>query len=417
MSTSAKPVVAHTTADQASAHAAGKPWRKVGAAVGAVAGAVLGCDYVYGLYYHSEWAMVNRIVAQMEQGVVDPSRVASDTIIKLPHAVPREQLHRQLMHLLRPAPSEEAYGAVLGEVGTGKSKAIRTAIYALDYPKGVIYCNEPHAAYEWAWKLASSLGFRPSRTIVDDLISRIWHIYPVGRLQPVVAKEPEATWNLLLPVLERAAEKYKDKHGRPPVLVVDGAEQIRRGNPQFYQQLQWFAKVQAASSSMIVIFVCCGTVEHLRELRNVWRMQHVLEVRDVSTQQAVEYVKTYAGLSNDHAEELVQTVSGGRFTQIHRYLRCDLADLRRLRQQLFNTTASKLEYTARVSPTHPFFRRLVEAADKDEGVSWREAEKLLDEGTLAKLVAEELLSLHVDYTYTFAYKHVEAYIRSQLQAA
>ncbi len=63
-----------------------------------------------------------------------------------------------MKELLRREVSDK-YGVVMGEVGTGKSTAVRDAIMALEEPKGVVYFSCPTVLQDFGSKLAAAVGF------------------------------------------------------------------------------------------------------------------------------------------------------------------------------------------------------------------------------------------------------------------
>jgi chromosomal replication initiation ATPase DnaA len=52
-----------------------------------------------------------------------------------------------------------------------------------------------------------------------------------------------------------AATTFKEKHGRPPVLIIDDINNLAKKHPQELEDLQDFAKTWADNQSLIVVFV------------------------------------------------------------------------------------------------------------------------------------------------------------------
>lgn len=55
--------------------------------------------------------------------------------------------------------------------------------------------------------------------------------------------------------LLNAAEAFKKKYGRPPVLIIDDINKLAKENPRELEHLQDYAKLWADSRSLIVAFV------------------------------------------------------------------------------------------------------------------------------------------------------------------
>ena len=58
-----------------------------------------------------------------------------------------------------------------------------------------------------------------------------------------------------LKVLDRAAKEYKQKHKKPPVLIIDNINYLAQKAPEILEVLQEHAKQCADNRSLVVIFV------------------------------------------------------------------------------------------------------------------------------------------------------------------
>lgn len=67
--------------------------------------------------------------------------------------------------------------------------------------------------------------------------------------------EPETSFRRVKPVLLRAAAKFKQDWGRPPVLVIDNINRLAAKAPAILEELQDFARDRAVDSELIVVFV------------------------------------------------------------------------------------------------------------------------------------------------------------------
>ena len=131
---------------------------------------------------------------------------------------------------------------------------------------------------------------------------------------------------------------------------------------------------------------------------------------DISDANAVKFVVSRYCKDEQLAKELVETITGGRFTLLQNYGKT-IKSLDVIREVLDNKTGADM-LRANVSPTHPLFKALV-----SKPVKTKLAHEILPEAKVAALLRLNILAVHPDGSYTFNNRHVEAYVKKELAKA
>jgi len=228
-------------------------------------------------------------------------------------------------------------------------------------------------------------------------------------------KEPLATFSELLWPLEAAAARFKAKHQRPAVLIIDGVEFLARQDPEFLETLQLFAKDAADSRKLRVVFVSNdGLTLPLMMAHSAWsRAAHPIEVGEISDADAKKYLVAN-GVPEEDAEHAVVHLTGGRFTALTSYVdSCKRFSNEYLLAVKDDRLLCKM-LDAGVSASHALFRELV----RDGGVCISRNHDLgMPQTTVDWLLAENILSMHPNNTYTFHDRHVAGWFRRQHAAS
>ncbi len=83
--------------------------------------------------------------------------------------------------------------------------------------------------------------------------------------------EPMSTFLKLRKPLLEAAAKYKQKHGRPMVLVIDSVDVLAQKSPDFLGTIQDFAKNCADLGTLRIVFITSdGSALPLLVSRSAW---------------------------------------------------------------------------------------------------------------------------------------------------
>eukprot|EP00732_Lithocolla_globosa_P002774 Lithocolla_globosa_v1_NODE_1945_length_2247_cov_4.583485.p1 type:complete len:419 gc:universal NODE_1945_length_2247_cov_4.583485:393-1649(+) len=379
-------------------------WRRMAFLYKGAGAIVLGGSLYYFSGNATSLAVQDQMVKAFENGgtIITSPPFPNDEIAK----VGRPQLQKDLNALFTPVVST-SYCVVVGETGVGKSTAVRQSIRGIPEPKGVVYFDTPPVSLEmFSINLGKTVGFSTERI---DLVGGIrrWLSGLTGGGEHAVplADEPKGTWNLLEEELITTAEKFKSKHGRPPVLVIDGADLIAKHDPTFFVRLQNFAKSSADRGKLRVVFVASEghALPLLLESSAKSRLE-VYEVGDVSDKQAVEFLVEH-DIPEDRANDAVKTITGGRFSLLQEYVRGFKTKTNAQFREEFRIETNTSIFECGVEKNHKFFNETVE-----HGVMKLDAAiHLLSKQQLSCLLSKNVLAQHPDKTYTLQSRHVERF--------
>jgi hypothetical protein len=377
----------------------------------------------------------------------------------------RPELRSALFDLLRPrAPPKEGepplrIGVVYGCEDSGKSAAIRNVIremrggrgvddgvvIAADAtstdimaaatstdanhrrghpppPPGIIYVRIPRHEDHLGVKLAGSFGFstpygpspRPGGVI--GFLRALAHLDPFPVIAPylrLTQRDAFADWEIVTESLPAAAERYKDKHGVVPTLVLDDACALAKDSSSFFfDALIPFAKAQALSGRMRVIFVL-GRSPISRALRNDSGFAEYTDpwvfAGESSEDEAVRYLVKDLGAQEGRARELVEAVCGGHIASV-KYCK-GVQSTEPVSELVRRDWAWEAPVRRRVgvSATSPIVTALLDAAVTGAGVTLRQATEL-EFGAAATLAAMEdagLVFEHPDGQFRFCIRVIE----------
>ena len=97
---------------------------------------------------------------------------------------------------------------------------------------------------------------------------------------------------MVLNTLQAAAVKYYQRHGRVPVLFLDGADVLAKHDPPLFNRLLVHTKVLANAKDLSIIFVSSEglVLSLLEDSSKANRALKVLEILDISEGEAVDYL-------------------------------------------------------------------------------------------------------------------------------
>ena len=331
--------------------------------------------------------------------------------------IKRPDVEKQLKELFYPNPLgnlSASYALIVGEPSTGKSTAVRRVVREHEGINGAIYVSVPYDISFFGGVVASAVGM-PDIT-VDNKSSSIRRINQETKevRELPLSKEPSATWARASVVIREAAIKFHNKHNRPAVLIIDGAELLAQENPAFLQQLQLFAKQRTDEGCLRMVFVSSdGSVLEQLQSRSAWSRAHKpFEVCDISDKAAVEFL-TRKGVEQEKAEEAVRDITGGRFELLIKYLDSSTAvGNDASRKELFKATRDAVESVG-IGERHELFRTLVSITRLKD----HPARLLLGDSadtTLRALLDKNIIAAHPDLTFTFHSRHVESFFKQEV---
>ena len=286
--------------------------------------------------------------------------------------------------------------------------AVRKAVRELARPKGAVYFLPPTLLTGFSPALANALGFyRPMRWVDRALRFFSGEAAQEAPARPA-ASEPHATWQTLEPFLIKAASLYVARHGVPAVLVLDDMDLVAKDDPAFFLKVQNLAKKCADMKIMRVVLVFSDgrALPLLQSSSAITRAGVIVEVGDVSDEEAVGWLVSQYKVEARRAAEMVDTVAGGRFPLLHL---CGASSLpaAAICDGLDARTDVDLHRLG-VRPTHALFREMLLAPR----IRARRAHQLMPEATVHALLSANILSAHPDRTYTFHDRHVERFFRA-----
>jgi hypothetical protein len=209
------------------------------------------------------------------------------------------------------------YYVIIGASGVGKTTAVLEAINKLprrNGAKGVVYYNV-NSGVDALSGLCKAINLE----MYFEEITR-WNWRDVLKdSQTAKSLQSPLRWGKIQPILIAAAEKFKNRHGFLPALVLDTANIIASKDSALLGQLQDFAKLAADNNTMRVFFVSSDSSTLLMLRSRSGKRASVFQVHDISDDRAVEYLVS-SGVPPDLASDAVSTITGGRFTLLNEYL-------------------------------------------------------------------------------------------------
>ena len=350
------------------------------------------------LDYTEEGRSVARVVRVFEKGYVPSNFKAVDDASDL-----RVLLDHDLRAMLRPM-AINSFKVLLGERGMGKSTAIRKAARNVgESVNGVVVIMVP--GIDFAKELETRLNVEDS-SIVGTLVRVVHKFVNTADATKTTPGEPQSTWDRIAPVIEKAAEVFKARHGRPMTLVIDDLNVF--GTSDFVITLQNFAAKHAKSNDLHVVFVSSDKValSIMQGNRDSWNgvsdcSFHFPELDD---KDAIAYIRKRHDMPIGLAGTLVQTVTGGRYSDLNHALmklRAGVA-VEEIRRE-YDTILGETLNTRRLDATHPFFIKL---ASSEDGVP-RDDDSVKSFGidNMQFLLDSNIIAMRSNQTYVLQGQH------------
>jgi len=339
------------------------------------------------LYQSSQYsknAITNRILGAIEAGKgLEPY---DDPASGVKSTVKRGELIKEVKTFLRPLVMDQ-YGIFLGPHGSGKSTAVRQALKESG-TKGAVYFMAP-TEEEDATPLVKLLDAEPLRS--------------PSKGQGVMLQSDSAIWKEFCPFLTTALLKYKQKYGKPAVLIFDNVNFFAVNNPKLLVRFQLFAKECADQRLSRVIFVGSESLA-----LPVFKASSAIsraaffssEYLDITDKQAVEFLEEKYQVQPQRAHDLVKWVTGGRFCLLNSVGRFpSTIPISRIISPYWEDTEDALRLLGMV-PRDDFFRKLV----TEKRIASRDpVAKGVD---IAGLVREDIITEDYLRDLTFHSRHV-----------
>ena len=171
--------------------------------------------------------------------------------------IERKSLVDEIRSLITPTESKRPYPLIVGEQGTGKTSLIQLAVNSMDKdkPKGVVYVDLPllyGSEIDIATAIQKALGWSPDPVIDSDKRkcrpSLPVCIFEANRFAAVPVRD-------LLDIFSSVALKYRQDHGKVPVLIIDNANKLAQNQQEFLDVFQDYAKDATDKGIATVVFV------------------------------------------------------------------------------------------------------------------------------------------------------------------
>ena len=276
-----------------------------------VAGVVaIGFGVSYAYFHESEEGITQDLVDAFADGV--DGLTQKDTTV----SVKRDELLTSLRTVLAPAEITN-YVVILGEKGVGKSTAVRQTLAQLEHPRGAIYVMTPSSGRgAFLLELVEATTYRQAL----NLAARVRRFFAGVTMSESDSTDYDVLWTQLERKLRDVGAAYLAKYGRPPVLVVDGADVLYKKNPEFLTDLQTLAKNAADANTLRVVFVMSekAAFEMLQSHSHSSRSK-IFVVGDIDDNEAVEFLVS-SGVDEKNAQDAVARITGGRFALLNDYV-------------------------------------------------------------------------------------------------
>ncbi|CAG8651392.1 6276_t:CDS:2, partial [Ambispora gerdemannii] len=251
-----------------------------------------------------------RVSSALENGTRPVPRVMMDEFVR------RDQISKDLVKVFQPDKRHSYYHVVCGEHGTGKTTL--TQMEAKNVGKGVIYVDIPSNFNYLGQSFGNAINmlFFEDTSITAFLVRKF-----LSSAMGLTGGESAISfyqWGRAMEIFRRASEVYKEKHGKPPVIIYDNVSQLIPENSKILDMLQDMAKRSADYRTYIAVFVSSeGSVPRRMELRSAWSRakKPVIEIGDLNKEESMEYLTKKRKINEVEAKKLYELV-GGRIVEL-----------------------------------------------------------------------------------------------------
>jgi len=218
--------------------------------------------------------------------------------------IERPDVVSAICKLLYSTADDGKFGVILGPAGTGKTHATISACAGQPW---ILYREIIHPSFV-AEELAVAIGMPEKPTIFD----RVLELFGINTFS-FPHDDLEAITYVLETLAERAAHQRRINNLNVlPCLVIDGAEQLAISNPSVLAVILRLANVYANAKMLRIVFVDSeGHVMSLiKQTTSKHRLAEVVEVLDLSNEDAEEYLIKCSNMSGQLARRLVDVIGG-----------------------------------------------------------------------------------------------------------
>ncbi|CAG8621941.1 7173_t:CDS:2, partial [Diversispora eburnea] len=242
-----------------------------------------------------------RVSSALENGTRPVPKVKDEQFVF------RSQIFKTLEKVFQPDEDHSYYHVICGEHGTGKTTLTRRE--ATNVRKGVIYVDIP-SNFNYLGKSfgnAINLLFFEDTSITAFLVRKFFS-FAIGLTGGETAIS-SYQWERIMEIFRRASEVYKEKYGKPSVIIYDNVSQLILENSKILDILQDEAKYSADERTYIAVFVSS-------EMRSAWsRAEDPIEIGDLTKEESLDYLINKRKVDAKEAEKLNDLI-GGRILEL-----------------------------------------------------------------------------------------------------
>ncbi|RHZ70686.1 hypothetical protein Glove_268g16 [Diversispora epigaea] len=300
-------------------------------------------DLVYAWYRNS----CNELLLNetMEKGTRPKTEVPTDEF------VPRSLVVNNLKKIFTPNKHQSFYHIICGEYGTGKTTLAEIA--AREAGQGVIYVNIPTDIDQGSRKKKSDVledfgvAFGEALNFKFEEYISFTAQFMKKMLGNNNEKSNQPKWKRAYKTFKRIGVLYKEKYGKPPVIIYDNISLLIPEYSNVLDYLQDHAKENADKRKYIAVFVSSeGSVPWRMERRSAWSRADipVIEIGDLSKEESMEYLISIRKIKPEEAEKLYDLV-GGRILNLKSVADKSLKgfSFENIKELFFGTTYDSLE--------------------------------------------------------------------------
>lgn len=369
----------------------------------AIGGIILGSGF---LWYNKDIFQpfdANAIILNAinnKSGLNEYEEIDNSALIKRP------KLINDLKEIIYPTFSDH-YAVIVGEIGCGKSTAIRQCIR--ECGDGIIYINCPAEPKLFSIKLAKTIGYETELDMKGGLrrfLSRITK----KEVDFDKSKEPSATLFKIYRHLKNSAISFESKNNRPLVLVIDSVDMLAKEEPEFLKILQNMAKECADMGALRIVFAGDGTALTFLKSNSSWsRADPPYEIQEISNDEAVNYLVKYE-VKKNIAEIAVNTITGGNFVSLQSFVVQHVKNNMSVDEicKQMDIALTKFMKVNHIPVNHEFFMKLV----TNESIDMGTAVKIMNNETITILLNANILVEHVNNTYSFYDRHKMTFFKN-----
>ncbi|RHZ45681.1 hypothetical protein Glove_661g6 [Diversispora epigaea] len=250
-----------------------------------------------------------RISSAIENGTRPVAKVKDGQFVSRP------QISETLKKVFQSEEDHSYYHVICGERGTGKTTLTR--MEAKNVGKGVIYVDVPSDFENLgkAFGKAINLSFFEDTSIISLLVRKFF-----SSAMGVTGGESAISsyqWRRVIEIFRHASEMYKEKHGKPPVIIYDNVSRLVHKNSEILDILQDEAKDNADERTYIAVFVSSeGSVPRRMQLRSAWsRAEDPIEIGDLTEEESFNYLINKRKIDATEAGKLYDLI-GGRILEL-----------------------------------------------------------------------------------------------------